>query len=329
MIKMGKELILVLTYCPNKERKEILFNFLKQLQKFRKSYDILVASHTPLDNNFFEYFDYFYYDKNNHILTDIEYRQNGWFSPFHDYVIWSSYLSSGNTIKAILDLLVPSIALAKNLKYEKIHYFEYDTKISDDKELVENSKLLDEYDYVVYNDKDTHALDGAFLSFKTDFVIDEWKENTEENLIKSYFGVYPKAPEGIIFNQIKEQRKFIEKSYHNLKLNGIELNTIHQNYSNWNVPFFDPNDLKLKFVTFNETNEDYDIKVIVNGSLHNLGIIKPKCWNIIDLLDDFYDVENIIVLKNNQKLLELNFNDLEFKEKFIYYNSALDNSSIL
>ena len=56
---MGKELILVLTYCPNKERKEILFNFLKQLQKFRKSYDILVASHTPLDNNFFEYFDYF------------------------------------------------------------------------------------------------------------------------------------------------------------------------------------------------------------------------------------------------------------------------------
>ena len=99
----------------------------------------------------------FYYDKNNHILTDIEYRQNGWFSPFHDYVIWSSYLSSGNTIKAILDLLVPSIALAKNLKYEKIHYFEYDTKISDDKELVENSKLLDEYDYVVYNDKDTQA----------------------------------------------------------------------------------------------------------------------------------------------------------------------------
>lgn len=326
---MGKELILVLTYCPNKERKEILFNFLKQLQKFRKSYDILVASHTPLDNNFFEYFDYFYYDKNNHILTDIEYRQNGWFSPFHNYVIWSSYLSSGNTIKAILDLLVPSIALAKNLKYEKIHYFEYDTKISDDKELVENSKLLNEYDYVIYNGEGTHSLDGSFFSFKTDCIVDEWKEVNEETLMKSYFGVYPKAPEGIMYNQIKKQRKFIEKNYHNLKLNGVELNKVHQNYSNWNVPFFDPNDLKLKFVTFNETNENYDIKVIVNGSLHNLGIIKPKCWNIIDLLDDFYDVENIIVLKNNEKLLELNFNDLEFKEKFIYYNSALDNSSLL
>ena len=111
---MGKELILVLTYCPNKERKEILFNFLKQLQKFRKSYDILVASHTPLDNNFFEYFDYFYYDKNNHILTDIEYRQNGWFSPFNNYVIWSSYLSSGNTIKAILDSFTSASISSRN-----------------------------------------------------------------------------------------------------------------------------------------------------------------------------------------------------------------------
>ena len=76
---MGKELILVLTYCPNKERKEILFNFLKQLQKFRKSYDILVASHTPLDNNFFEYFDYFYYDKNNTLLYDFDLNNNFWF----------------------------------------------------------------------------------------------------------------------------------------------------------------------------------------------------------------------------------------------------------
>ena len=173
--------------------------------------------------------------------------------------------------------------------------------------MVENSKLLDEYDYVVYNDEDTHALDGAFLSFKTDFVIDEWKENNEETLIKSYFGVYPKAPEGIIFNQIKEQRKFIEKSYHNLKLNGIELNTIHQNYSNWNVPFFDPNDLKLKFVSYNKTNEDYDIKIIVNEKLCNVGIMKPTSWKIIDLLDNFYDVEQIIVLKNNEKILDLEY----------------------
>jgi hypothetical protein len=188
-----KELILIISYCPDKKRKEILFDFLKQLQKFRESYDILVSSHTPLDVNFFDYFDYFYYDKNNIILTDIEYRQNGWFSPFDDYVIWSSYLGTGNTIKAILDLLIPSISLAKNLKYEKIHYFEYDTKISNDKELVENSELLNEYDYVIYNGVGTHLIAGGFFSFKTDFVVDEWKENNEKTLMEFIFWCLPKS----------------------------------------------------------------------------------------------------------------------------------------
>jgi hypothetical protein len=325
---MNKELILVLAYCPDKKRKEIFFEFLKQLQNFRDTYDILVSSHTPLDTIFFDYFDYFYYDKNNIILTDIEYRQNGFFCPFDNYVIWSSYIGSGNTIKAILDLLIPSISIAKNLKYEKIHFFEYDTKIVNNTELVENSKLLDEYDYVIYNAENTHKIAGGYLSFKTNFVVDEWKENNEETLKKAYFGVYPKAPENILYNQIKNQRKFIEKNYHELKLNGIEINIVHENRSNWNVPFFDPKDSNLKFVSFNNTNSEYDVKVIVNNKLHNLGIIKPRNWKIISLLENFYDVEHVTVLKNNEKILYLEFNDLDFKNKFEYYNSALNSSSI-
>jgi len=326
---MNKDLILITAYCPSKEKKEILFEFLKQLQKFKDKYDILVASHSPLDMHFFDYFDYFYFDKNNIILNDIEYRQNGWFSPYNNYVIWSSYLGIGNTIKAILDTLIPSISIAKNLKYEKIHYFEYDTKIIDDKELIENSQLLNEYDYVIYNTEHTHKIAGGFLSFKTDFVVDEWKENNKETLKNSYFGVYPKVPENILFNQIKKQRTFIEKNYNNLKLNGLDVNIVNENRTNWDVPFFDPKDNKLKFISRNETNCEYDIKVIVNNILHNIGIVHPNCWKIIDLLDNFYDVEHVIVLKNNEKTLELIFEDIEYKNKFIYYNSVLDNSSLL
>jgi len=325
---MNKDLILITAYCPNKEKKEILFDFLKQLQKFRDKYDILVSSHTPLDTHFFDYFDYFYYDKNNVILTDIEYRQNGWFSPFDDYVIWSTYLGGGNTIKAILDLIIPSITIAKDLKYNKIHYIEYDTNITVDKELIGNSKLLDDYDYVIYNTEDTHKLVGAFFSFKTNSIIDEWKECNDEIFKNSYFGIYPKVPENILYNQITNQRKYIEKNYNDLKLNGIETNIVHENRSNWNVPFFDPKDSKLKFVSNNKTNYDYDVKVIVNNNLHNLGKINPSCWKIVNLLDNFYDVEHIIVLKNNEKILELFFDNIEYKNKFKYYNSALDNSSI-
>jgi hypothetical protein len=85
---------------------------------------------------------------------------------------------------------------------------------------------------------------------------------------------------------------------------------------------------KLKFVSNNKTNYEYDIKVIVNNNLHHIGLIQPTCWKIVNLLDDFYSVEHIIVLKNNEKILDLAFKDLDFKNKFKYYNAALDNSSI-
>src|SRR6056300_1578465 len=130
-----KDLILITSYCPNTERKEKLFEFLKSLQKFRDKYDIFLASHLPIDNFYFNYIDYFYYDKNNVILEDIEYRQNAWFSPWDDYVIWSSYTSIGNTISAIWDMIIPSISMAKSLNYEKIHCFEYDSLITDIKEI--------------------------------------------------------------------------------------------------------------------------------------------------------------------------------------------------
>ena len=65
-----------------------------------------------------------------------------------------------------------------------------------------------------------------------------------------------------------------------------------------------------------------------NNKIHNLGTIKPRNWRIISLLENFYDVEHVIVLKNNEKILHLEFNDLDFKNKFEYYNSALNSSSI-
>ena len=54
-----KEIILILSYCNTKEKKNMLFNLLNGLQKYRDNYDIMVASHIPLDVLFFDYFDYY------------------------------------------------------------------------------------------------------------------------------------------------------------------------------------------------------------------------------------------------------------------------------
>ena len=214
------------------------------------------------------------------------------------------------------------------MNYDKIHYFEYDTELKNDKELLDNSILLDEYDYVIYNSDDTHKIAGGFLSFKSNCVIDEWKKIDDSIFEKTYFGVYPKVPENILFSQISKQKKYIEKNYHDLKKNGLLVNTKHENRSNWNVPFFDPRDSKLKFISYNETSDIFEIKVFVNNTLHNLGTVNPSSWKIVDLLENFYDVESIKVFKNDSKVLDLNFKTIESKDKFRHYNSALTNHSL-
>jgi len=323
----NKELILILSYCPTKEKKEVLFEFLKSLQKFRDEYDILVASHTALDSWFFEYFDYFYFDKNNVLLTDIEYRQNAWFSPWDDYVIWSSYIEVGNTLGAIWDMLIPSLAIAKNLKFKKIHYFEYDSCLENNSELIENSKLLDKYDYVIYGNENTHKLVGALLSFNTDKIINEWYESDKIVLKNLFYEKYPKVPENIIFDLIEEQRTYVKKDVDHLKYNGVIINKTRGNPFDWNIPFYDENEQKLKFLSRNTSNKEYEIKIIVNDEINNLGKTKPNTWKIIDLIE-FDKVQNLVVLKNNNKLLELNFNSDDYKKRFIKYNSVLTNESL-
>jgi len=323
-----KELIIILSYCNDKDKKQSLYECLKSLQNFRDDYDILVASHTPLDELFFDYFDYYYFDKNNNILTDIEYRQNAWFTPFNNYVVWSSYIEIGNTVGAIWDMLVPSLSIANTLKYQKIHYFEYDSEIENINELIDNSKLLDDYDYVVYNSEPTHKLHGSFLSFRVDGIIDEWKNSDKQLLEKLFFNVYPKVPENIIYNLIKKQKRLYEKNYNKLSSCGIRVGKIRGNPVNWNVPFYDPKDNKLKFLCRNVDVTSYEIKIIINDNLINVGNVKPNTWKIIDLIGDISDTKNMLVFKNNVKILELDFSSDNFKEKFIYYNSVLDNKSI-
>lgn len=322
-----KDLILITSYCPTNEKKEILLTLLKGLQKYRNEYDILLCSHVRLDPFFFDYFDYFYFDKNNQMLTDIEYRQNGWFTPFENYVIWSNYITQGNTLKAIWDMIIPSISIAKSLNYEKIHCIEYDSEIFSDDELKDNSKLLETYDYIIYGNENTHKLIGAFFSFKTSSVINEHILRNDEVYERLFFGKYPKAPENIFFNLIEEQRTYLRKKYNPSLNNGIVLNKICTPVT-WNVPFYDPNDNRLKFVSNNVSSNSFDIKIIVDGILHNLGVVKPNHWKIINIEKDFKTINRMVVLNNDCKILEIDFSTRDFKEKFIHYNSALTSASL-
>lgn len=128
---MDKELMLVTSYCDTTEKKEILLECLKSLQPFRNDYSIFLTSHLPLDNFFYDYIDYFYYDKNNYLITDPKISDDSdWFSLNQNFTIFSTYTSKGNTLGSIWSMFIPSIQVVKSLGYKKIHYLEYDSVIN-------------------------------------------------------------------------------------------------------------------------------------------------------------------------------------------------------
>jgi hypothetical protein len=324
-----KELILILSYCPNKEKKESLLFFLKDLQSFRENYNILLVSHSKLDPYFLEYCDFYFYSEKNELLDGIEYRQNSWFSPVNDYVIWSSYTTIGNTLSAIWDMLIPSLSLAKSLSFEKIHYFEYDSRISSPLELEENSSLLETYDYIFYGTEDTHKLMGSFLSFKTDKIINEWKLLSHEVLPKLFWDNYPKVPENIIHDLISSQRKYLKKDYNQLPSKGVTLGLQKGGKVYWDVPFYEPKTNSLQFVSYNNNSEKYKLRIILNETeLINVESLPEQNWKIFTLLEDFNLLTSLKVFRDENKILDLNFESQDFKNRFIKYNSLLGNSSI-
>ena len=63
------EIVLLHAYLSTNERKEICHKFIKQFKDF--DYDVIVASHLPLDKDTQELCDYAIYDKDNTLINDI------------------------------------------------------------------------------------------------------------------------------------------------------------------------------------------------------------------------------------------------------------------
>jgi hypothetical protein len=97
----------------------------------------------------------------------------------------------------------------------------------------------------------------------------------------------------------------------------------------WNVPFYEPNTNKLKFIIWNNNNESYFTKVIVNNTaLFHFNPIPPYNWKILDLLNDFDEVKSIKVFRDDKIVIDLKFPNQNSKNIFKYYNSALSDESI-
>ena len=68
------EIVLLHAYLSTNERKEICHKFIKQFKDF--GYDVIVASHLPLDKDTQQLCDYAIYDKDNTLINQQFIKEN-------------------------------------------------------------------------------------------------------------------------------------------------------------------------------------------------------------------------------------------------------------
>ena len=304
-----KDLILITAYCPDDHRENILRDLTNSLYKFRESYDVLVVSHTPIPSDIQKKVNYCFYDSKNEILTDWDLLNQPWFKPDNQSVIQSSFLSKKNTHLAIWRMMILGFSNAKNMGYNKVHHIEYDCHISNIDEFNENSKLLDEYDSVIYIDRKEDVDDILFGSFQSYFLptLDNFLINLDEKKIidlirrsemKSPELMLQKILEGEGKRAFKKDRSVLEKNGNNF---GVYDGQVDNSFIPWGVPFYDEKDGVVGFIVWNTKNDKgVSHNVIINHKdVVNIPMTPLHHWRIFNL-GNFDDIKHILVIENGK-----------------------------
>lgn len=322
-----KDLIIIGAYCPDDERTELLHNCVRSLQNVRGDFDILICSHTYIPEYIVKKVDYSFYDKDNEIITDIEYLDKLWFLPQRDTLILSTYVVGYSTYLAVYRILIGGIGFAKTFGYNKIHYIEYDSEINDYSDLYENSKLLDENDSVLikkgfkeFENNLAFGL-GVFMSFRLDTLSETFLKYDREKLLTLLSNTTNKTNEKITQDIFSENnRKIFVKDYYKIVEKGNKFalsdNTKNADLSMWCVPYYDTERDSMYLLVWNNKREKpLNVRFIVNDKhVIELNNIKLHTWKNFDIgkIQNINSIETIIENKLKNRIV---FDD-KFREIF-------------
>jgi len=321
---MKEDIILISAYCPSIKKMDKLRKLINQLQVFREKYDILIVSHTEIAIDIQNKVDLFLYDKKNELLTDWDLINQPWFSPGdgQDRRIQSGLLTGRNTHLAIWRMLILGFSLVKNIGYKKVHHIEYDCEIRDDFEIEENSKLLDDYDFIYYKDIKENVDDilfGSFQSLKIESLPRDLLILNEDNIKDMIRKSFSKSPEGMLENILINNGKVKVKNRVLLEKNGNKFATSEndETFNPWGVPYIDLKDNKINFIAWNTSkNNGVNYTIIVNDNyiLKSDKLLKDH-WTILGL-DYIENIHKIIIVEDDTIRDTIKFNSNEDKELF-------------
>ena len=156
-------IVLIHAHLSDYKRLQVCSELIKKIKGF--GYEVIVTTHTPAPKEFQDSVDYFVYDKDNLILTDLKYLgYMVWYTPNFD--ISSKEFNTNNTVLAVQRLMHLGVEYAKLLRKKYIHIMDYDG-------LLHKSDVLNQNDEKLKN-----GLDGIFYYWEDEKFI-EYKERGE------------------------------------------------------------------------------------------------------------------------------------------------------
>lgn len=329
-----KPIIVIGTYCPDEERKEVLEKCINSLQEIRRDFDLMISTHTLVPENIAKKVDYLFYDSNNDLIYDWDLSNTPWFCPWEGMSIISSLISNYSTYLASNRLLCGAMGLAKSFGYKKAHWIDYDAVINDYSELYENLNILEDHVAVQYQltDVTLNSVDGAvgiFQGINLDRVNKIFTTYNKDVLLDILINSSQKTNE-VINQQVysMDGEKIYYKNFNVLLEKGNIFNGSQQtekdSLDDWTVPYYDTKSERVNVVVWNsKKNYPIDVHFIINGSrLISIGGTNHLQWRIEDV-GPIDEVDEILTIVDNKIKNHIVINTRELKEKFIRNNRTM------
>jgi len=316
-----KDLIVIGAYCPDKEREDMLNRCVDSLLPLKDDFDFLITSHSIIPEYIAKKVDFTFYDKKNDLITDWEYCNKPWFSPFDEMTIVSTLITEYSTFLAAYRIFIGALGLAKNFKYSKVHWVEYDSLFTDYDDFYENSKILDnnvavqykkeyknyeknlEWGYGCFQAINVDKLDETFLIYDKDKLMDILRNCPNKTNEKTTQEIYEKNGGSIFFkdfNKITSKNNFFNLSD----------KTSKDSMDYWAVPFYNTKEDKVSVIVWNNKDETpINVSFIINNDrLITFNNVNKFEWRMSDI-GNIDNIESILILVNNKIKTNLIMND--------------------
>ena len=311
-----RELILITSHASNNKKEQLLRELVNDV--IDKGYDIMISTHIFIPKDIFEKSNFVICDSENKILTDINQKSVMIFED-EGFVISSTETFKGNHAFAMIKLLLHGLSYAKSLGYEKVHFFEYDSRVHNLLELQKNSDLLESYNIIYYVTQLFH-LPSSPISFNLNKISNEWFKILDKEILDFFNGNTSKLSEEYEKSLIDKSQPVLCKDKEQLKEHNI-LVGLHDEIvlNRWMVPIYHESSKKMFFFAWNSDSEKiFEINLIINKESVITLQIKPKIWIFREL--ELYDkIDNLTLIINNEVSNYWDFNKIGY-ENFIRKN---------